>query len=289
MRKISYLIFSTLIVFSSSLFISCEDDDKDPFVIEENAENFAPYVRFVPSNAAIDVTAIDSGDIVYAGVLDDSADNVASWAVEIRKIRSGDTIPYAPLTSFNSFPAEFELTGQDIADALDIPLSEIQAGDKIEFNAVSTGTDGVELRFEDLGPDLFGQPEQRQAYFFNVFVGCPFVQADAVGTYTTTLDAFGLAAATFEVAPGPDENSVILVDVWQAGLSQVVNVDPNSGIATIERQPAKDDFFGFVGGNINTISTPSFVFACTGTISATLQYTVDLGSFGSFGFGAVKN
>lgn len=289
MKKISYLFLSTLTVFASSLFISCEEDDKDPLVIDEDAANIAPYVRFVVNTPVIDVTAVDTGDVVYSGTLDDPADNVSSWDVQIRKIRGTDTIPYAPLTSITSFPADFELTGQNIADALSIDISEVQAGDKIEFNAVSTGTNGGTLAFEDLGPDLFGQPEQRQAYFFNVFVGCPFIQADAIGTYTTTADAFGLAASTFEVIAGPDENSVILVDVWQAGLSQVVNVDPNSGIATIDRQPAADAFFGYAGGNINTISTPSFIFACTGTISATLQYTVDLGSFGSFAFSAVKN
>ena len=136
-------------MLSSSLFISCEDDEKDPFIIEEQVENFAPYVRFLLDTPVIDVTAVDTGDVVYSGTLSAPAENVASWSVEVRKIRGTDTIPYASLASFTSFPADLALTGQDIADALGVPLSEVQAGDKLEFNAVSTGTNGTELRFED--------------------------------------------------------------------------------------------------------------------------------------------
>lgn len=273
MKKISYLFLSTLTVFASSLFISCEEDDKDPFVIDEDAANIAPYVRIVVSTPVVDATQLDG--VVYSGVLDDPSDNVSSWAVEIRKIRGADTIPYAPLATVNSFPSNFDLTGQDIADALGIPVSEIQPGDNIEFNAVSTGTDGGTLAFENLGPDLFGQPEQRQAYFFNVFVACPFIQSEIIGTFDVTqhrFDAFfGTQPPTREVIAGPDENSYTIVGgaIPLDGVDDLtISVNPLTGEVSYGGDPAAIHFNTFgpaVYGNVT-----GFTFSCVGFIDLTI-------------------
>lgn len=273
MKKISYLFFSTLTVFASSLFISCEEDDKDPLVIDEDAANIAPYVRIVVSTPVVDATQLDG--VVYSGVLDDPSDNVSSWEVQIRKIRGADTIPYAPLVTINSFPSDFDLTGQDIADALGIPVSEIQPGDNIEFNAVSTGTDGGTLAFEDLGPDLFGQPEQRQAYFFNVFVACPFIQSEIIGTYDVTqhrFDAFfGAQPATREVIAGPDENSYTIIGgaVPLDGADDLtINVNPLTGEVSFGGDPADIHFNTFGPGVYGSVT--GFTFSCVGFIDLTI-------------------
>ncbi len=268
MRKISYLFLSTLMVLSSSLFISCEDDEKDPFIIEEQEENFAPYVRIVVSTPVVDATALDG--VVYSGVVDIPRENVASWDVQIRKIRGADTIPYAPLATFTSFPSDLDLTGQDIADALGIPTTEIQPGDNIQFNAVSTGTGGGTLRFEDLGPDLFGQPEQRQAFFFNVFVACPFIQADAVGTYDVTqhrFDAFfGAQPPTREIVAGPDANSYTIVGgalPLDGADDLTINVNPSTGQVSAGN-PDDIHFNTFGPGVYGSIT--GFTFSCVGFI-----------------------
>ena len=263
-------------MLSSSLFISCEDDEKDPFIIEEQIENFAPYVRIVVSTPVVDATLLDG--VVYSGVLDDPADNVASWDVQIRKIRGADTIPYAPLATITSFPADFDLTGQDIADALGIPVSEIQPGDNIEFNAVSTGTDGGTLEFADLGPDLFGQPEQRQAYFFNAFVACPFIQDDIVGTYDVTqnrfsdvfapLGFFNVQPTTVEIIAGPDANSYIVVGgpmPLDGGEDMIINVNPSTGQVSAGNSNAVH-FDNAAAGFGTYGSITGFTFSCVGFV-----------------------
>ncbi len=271
--------------FAALAVLGCEDEDKNPIDFHLDDTNFAPYVRLVVETPVIDATKLN--EVIYSGELDNPADNVASWDVSVRKIRGNDTIPYAPLQSITTFPSRFEVTGQELASTLGIPTSEIQPGDLVEFRGVSTGVNGETLAFEQLGPDLFGQPEQFQSYNLPVFVACPFIQSDAVGTYNTTVDAFGLAAVTFEVVPGPDENSLTVNDLFEPGFSFDIQVNPVNGIATVNTTPVASGFFGYSGGTITT-SGGSFVFSCTGTFSLTFTYRVDAGSFGSFAFVAQK-
>ncbi len=278
------IVFLTITLLSSAFFMSCEDDAKDPWTIHEESANLATFVTIAKETIVIDFT--DSGSS-FSFSIDAPSSNIASYELAVSRVSGGAASDTLPLTSATSFPADFDITASDLASALGLDVADLSAGDRFNFVGTATSTSGDVADITNLNGDAVG-PGQFNAFRFNTFLSCPFNQADAIGTYETTVDAFGLAAATFEVTAGPDENSVVINDLIQPGLSMIMEVNPNTGIGAIGRTPMADDFFGYSGGNINTTATPSFFFSCSGTISAVFQYTVDLGSFGSFGFAAQK-
>ncbi len=275
-KKLPYITFTVMVAFLAS----CEDDDKDPLVIEENQENFAPYVRIVvdASTPVIDATQLSSD--VFISVVDDPNDNVASWQIGVRQITSSnDTVPapvdgedvYATIGTITSFPSEFNLTGDEIAATLGIPASNIQPGDQIQFDAVSTGTDGSTLTFADLGGDLAGQFEQFQAYNFTQFVGCPFVQADAVGTYDVVAHRFdgffGPQGATREVIAGGADNEYTIVGgalPLDGADDLTVSVDAGSGVVLGAANADDVHFNTFGPASYGTVA--GFTFSCVGFI-----------------------
>ena len=270
---------SVCAVLLALAFVGCDkDEDKDPQTVQNDIANIAPYVRIVvdPNLPVIDATALDG--VVFSGVLDDPADNVASWEVQVRKIRGTDTVPaapgndnLAPLASFTSFPSTLDVTGMDLAAALGVPTSEIQPGDNVQFVATSTGTDGRTLTFAQLQDDLSGQPEQRQAYEFNSFVACPFIQDEVVGTYDVLnhrFDAFfGPQPPTREVVagPGPNQYTIIGGAVPLDGADDlIIEVNPSTGQVSFGGDPADIHFNTFGPGTYGTIT--GFTFSCVGFI-----------------------
>ncbi|MEO0526869.1 MAG: hypothetical protein AAFZ89_06560 [Bacteroidota bacterium] len=269
---------SIFIVLFSLAFIGCDkDEDKDPQTIQADIANIAPYIRIIPdaSLPVIDATALDG--VVFAGTLDDPADNVASWSVQVRKLRGTDTVPLAPLTSFTSFPAEWALTGQELADALGIPTSEIQPGDNVQFVATSTGVDGSTLTFAQLQDDLSGQPEQRQAYEFNSFVACPFLQDEVVGPYDVIRNRFSddfspaffsVQPAVMEVISGPGPNQYTIVGgalPLDGGDDLIIEVNPDTGQVSAGNPDALHfNTAGLGPASYGTIT--GFTFSCVGFI-----------------------
>lgn len=266
------------------MFFSCEDEDKNPWVVHLDPANDGVFVTVAKENIVIDFTDPSS---TFNFTIDDPSDNVASYDLRVSRVSGGVASDTVPLTSATSFPADFSISTDDLAAAFGLQASDLVAGDRFNFVGSAVGTNGQAADFSNLNGDAIG-PGQFNAYRFNTFLSCPFSQADALGTYAVTNDAFGLAVPTFEVTAGPDANSVVISDLIEPGFSMVMAVDPNTGIASIRRTPMASNFYGYSGGNINTTATPSFFFSCTGTIAAVFQYTVDLGSFGSFGFAAQK-
>ena len=278
-----------LVVLTTTMFLSCEDDEKNQ--ITDTIE--APFAYFGEiSSPVINVTDLE-GSAFEAEVVAPFG-NITSYDIRVNRNNAEDAdgnLVYVPLTNITEqFPLDLRISATDLAAAFGITLADLQAGDQYNFLATTTGSDGITIDPGD-GTQFLGaitNPGLEQALSFTTFISCPFNQSDAIGTYTKQTDAFGLAASTFEVIAGPDENSLTVVDLFSAGANFDIQINPDTGIATIARQPVAPSFFGYSGGNINTSGT-SFVFSCTGAFVFNLQYTVDLGSFGSFDFSAVKN
>lgn len=284
MKKISLIL--SLIFVSSLVFTSCEDEEKNPWDIHEDPANYGVFVTLAKKTQVIDFTDPNS---TYSFGLDTPGNNVQSYELRVSRFDAGagvssDTVSLMTVTSF---PADIDITSGDVADALGISVDDLAAGDRLDFIASAIGTNGETADIDNLNGDAIG-PGQFNAFIHSTFLSCPFNQADAIGTYAVQTDAFGLASPTFEVIAGPDANSITIVDLIEPGYTLTLEVDPNTGIAAAARQPVASQFYGYSGGNINTTATASFVFSCVGTISATFQYTVDLGSFGSYAFVAVK-
>ena len=272
-----FFIFTTFIVL-----MSCEDDDKNPLFVDKNPDNFGVFVTIEQQTLVIDFTNPES---TYDFTIMAPADNVTEYRLRVART-SGETVSDTVLVeSATTFPANFSVSAADLANALSISTEDLSPGDKFDFISEATGINGEVASFANLTGDATG-PGMFQGFNHTTFLSCPFVASDAVGSYSVTNDGFGQANASFEVISGPDDGTVTVTGLFEQDFD--ISVDIETGIATIPRQPVKADFFGFEGGNINTSAT-SFFFSCTGAVILTLQYTVDLGSFGSESLSAQKN
>jgi hypothetical protein len=273
MKKIAYCILLGGLFVTNSLFLSCENDEApDPFRDLSVSENLAPFVRITTNSVVIDATQLSTSG--YEGVVDDPADNVASWTVGVRKT-PGPSMEYTTIETITTFPSPFAITGEEIATTLGIPSDEIQPGDNIEFQATATGKDGKILTFADLGGDLAAQEEQLQAFQFNIFVSCPFIASEIVGTYNVTqhrFDAFfGPQGTTREIIAGPGENQYTIIGgaVPLDGADDlIINVDPITGVVTSTGSPNATHFNTFGPGVYGNVG--GFTFSCVGFIDLTI-------------------
>ncbi|WP_378177801.1 hypothetical protein [Aquimarina sp. SS2-1] len=281
-----------LVVLTTTVFFSCEDDEKNK--ITDTVE--APWAYFQEiTTPVIDVTNLDGS--AYEAVIVAPFDNIASYAIRVNR-NGGD---FFPLRTVTEFPLNLSVTAADLATALGLTVPDLQPGDKFDFIATITDTNGVVFDGGDQTQFLgdISNPGLAQALNYTTFISCPFNAADAAGTYTITVDGFGTSVGdlTFEVVAGPGENQITMVNPFDhpnpdTGLqdySVTIDVDPTTGVASIERQPAWHcDNFGCPYGE-GRVNGGGFVFSCSGAIVVDLTHTVDLGSFGTFPFTAVKN
>lgn len=280
-------------------FTACGDINKEPFEVNGNDGPFGTFVRLdITSAAVLDVT--DIANTSFGGTLTAPSNNVASWTVEVRRVSNGEASDYFPLVTITSFPAEFVATPASLAAVFGITTGDLIPGDRFDFEATSIGADGAVVTFDDFGPNLQGNPAQAQGYRFNTFLSCPFIQADALGTYALiSNDAVGFQGAntTVEVIAGNTSNDITMVDPighidFPAGIppdfyNVEINVNAGSGQATVVNQPAYHSGHPIYGGTPygpGTVDGGGFVFSCAGAIVLNLTFRVAAGSFGSTPF-----
>ena len=294
MKNVFKLIQLAVIVL---LFTACGDIDKSPFEINGVDGPFGTFVRLdITTAGVLDVT--DIANTSFGGTLTAPANNVASWSLEVRRVSNGEASDYLSLVTITSFPAEFRATPTDLAAVFGLDVTDLIPGDRFDFEATSIGTDGTIATFDDFGPNLQANPAQAQGYRFVTFLSCPFVQADALGTYAIlSNDAVGFMGinTTVEVIPGNTVNDIITVDPFGNLLAGEpankynvqINVNAGSGQATVVSQPAYDSGHPIYGGTPygpGKVDGGGFVFSCVGSIVLNLRFTVAAGSFGSTPF-----
>jgi hypothetical protein len=278
------------------LFTACGDINKEPLEANGNDGPFGTFVRLdITSAAVLDVTNIATTS--FGGTLTNPSNNVASWTVEVRRVSNGGASDYFPLVTITSFPAEFSTTPADLAAVFGLAVTDLIPGDRFDFEATSIGNNGEIVTFDDFGPNLQGNPAQAQGYRFNTFLSCPFVQAEALGSYAILDNGsfFGYlsGAGPIEVIAGNTANDIIMIDPMGHLLpgdapdkyNVEINVNAGSGQATVVTQSAWDS------GNPVCCGTPygpgtvvgnGFVFSCAGAIVLNITtYGVAAGSFGS--------
>lgn len=284
---------------------SCEDIDKDPYEINGVDGPFGAYVRLDISTAPVlDVTDIEN--TVFGGTLNVPTNNVASYELKVRRVSAGTASDYFTLYTTSTFPAELAVTASSLSSALGITVPDLLPGDRFDFEATSIGNDGSVVTFDNFSGDLGTNPGQAQAYRFVTFISCPFVQADALGTYTVTSDEWNAfpAGNTFEVIAGANANQIIMVnphgsttgdflpDYEDANYNIVIDVTP-FGIATVEdtiddipQYIFDTDLTGNGGFEDTNVDGSGFVFSCAGAIVLTLGYDLtQVSSGGNFTFG----
>ncbi|GHN00479.1 hypothetical protein WSM22_19680 [Cytophagales bacterium WSM2-2] len=177
----------------------------------------------------------------------------------------------------------FEVTLQEVATALNKPLSFFTPGAQVVLKNKITSTDGQVWSADNSshisGGLLSGTAFQNLLADISVFVTCPFVADDAVGTYTVVRDDWE------DVYPG-DQLHVVKVDASTIDIVQYpvtsnpvplrIKVDPASGAATIAKQ-----FNGKYTYDLYTAGT-GFVFSCVGYITVTMDFTYNGGAYNGY-------
>ena len=278
MKKILKIALSLTALLS--ILTSCEKDNgKDPIFEYYQSEYYAPYVRVVMDTQLIDITQIESSSVTFK--VDDPGDNVASWSATVR-LEGSTTTDDAAFRTVTSFPETFTYTMTELANLVGLDLADVVAGDKFIFSGESVGNDGKVLTVNDLGPDLFGQPEQRNAYDFEIRISCPPLilplnRSDYVGTGTIAVDDwadFGIGDP-IEVQAGTNSNEVwvrqtdnpYIVNASTAYL--IVTIDTDTGDVTVQ----SNEDYDYVDFKAEVVGT-GFIDGC-GAIHFTQTFNTD--------------
>ncbi len=288
------LISFTIIAFSMIIF-SCEEQAK--FGLEESDKAF--NLRMSPDKNTFDISQGDPqiNFTVYSDTK--SIDNVriivefvefggdGPSTRRLLKELPGNVFATSPSTTVSIKLSEF-------AAAVGLTLNDIKGGDIFNIHNQVNMVDGrVYPDTLDLGGDEYvnvensfftsaGSTSYTSTLSFAVL--CPFIAAEAAGTYIITRDD---AEVSFDptyqpiVIAGPGANQVTIKNLFAhpENYDVVVDVDPASAVATVEKQVAwNSDNFGF-GLGPASIEGEGLFFSCTGFITLNLVHSVDAGPF----------
>lgn len=150
------------------------------------------------------------------------------------------------------------------------------------YNEVITKT-GRTFSLANTFSDFEGLPAYNMALTWKAVAICPFVAADAVGTYTITTDPWdGAVGETATVTATANTATVNLLFPYAAnpGVAPVVvKITPETGSAVVDKQ-----VYGSYGAGFENFSCAGsgFVFSCTGTIDLTLTHTLGTSGYGTY-------
>ncbi|MFY7743023.1 MAG: hypothetical protein ACOVQR_10265 [Flavobacterium sp.] len=270
-------------------FFSCEDESRIP--TPDRVEG--AFVFIDKTKPVIDVTQIATS--TFEGVLNNPSGNVVKYDLYVRRVSGGVAGDYVLLESITSFPYNLSVSAGEVATVLGLQLSDILPGDRFDFWAETFDANNVKTTFNELSSFAQAEVGIKQAYQYNTYVSCPFIQADALGVYEFTEDAFANETDVFEVIAGSSEDKIIMVDPFghPSAFNIEVVVDLGSGIASIQRQNAWDPSFYSLPANYGTATiatdgSASFFFSCTGTINFSVKHDVAIGTYGFRNFKAQK-
>lgn len=166
---------------------SCQDSDKEQFQLFEGTD--APFVNIILNKTLVGKTVALEEEVMI-GVIDAPGKNVDSYNLSVRIVGS-ITTSFVDVTTITTFPSTVTYSTVELADLLGISLGDLEPADEFEFAGVSTGS-GYTLTSDNLAPDLFGQPEQNQAYDFSLTLFCSPAGGNVTGDWTLDLiDVYG--------------------------------------------------------------------------------------------------
>lgn len=154
----------------------------------------------------------------------------------------------------------------------------IEAGNQYTIQNEAVLKDGRKVSALNTPTNFSSFPAYNIIYSWKATAICPFIQADAVGTYAVVYDGDWVDFNTGDlitVTAGPDANSLqfLAYPSPAAGGSNrtpwILKIDQPTGNTTVA-----DQFVGNYGSVVARVSATGFVFSCTGfiTLSTTVNY-----------------
>jgi hypothetical protein len=292
------ILYSVCVIVIGCLTFSCEEQEE--FGIAQSEKGF--NLRVAPDKNSFDISAGDP-EINFTIYTDTKTIENIQIYVDLIKFGSDGPTPQALLKeipgSMLSTPStSIQMKLSEFVGAVGLTLDDLGGGDIFNIYNEVTLSDGR------VYPDTLEFDGEEFANIENAFftaagttsftttltfpVLCPFVTADAVGTYTITRDDFEVAFdPTYkpEVIAGPGPNQVTIVNMLShpPGFDIIVDVDPATDVATVKSQEGWNSAnYGLPFGNI-LLEGGGFYFSCTGFLTLDLDHNLSDGrSYGTF-------
>lgn len=291
--KLIYKINLACIIAATLMISSCEDEELSP--MPDFQSGGLVKAKIPEANSFFNLGDLSTAKVVMNLEATDKEGGTLIEAYEIYvayyNATTGESTDTVLLTTVSSFPSSYEVTAATLVDMFQLPngLASLNGGDLFNFDMKVIMKDGREFSQDNSSAAIVQEPNSKGTFRYTAFVGCPFVAADMAGTYELVEDAWEVAAVghtEMEVVAGPGENQFTIIDVFGMGFDMVVDVNPASGVATVEKQESWDPaYWGFPpaygrGYAASPTVQGSTVFSCVGSASFKFTYSVDAGTFG---------
>lgn len=266
---------------------SCMDEDKILAIPPSGA-----LVTITPDGAAV----FDLNDVtgsIYSAELNDATLNVANYELTANIYFAATNTQSSAATVFSasSFPSRLEISAAEALGAMGISSSDVTPGDLVEFRAIITTDDGRVFTHNDLNGDARGEA-LIGAYQWDVPFFCPFVDADATGSWKATAtwpsyfdEPYQNAANGATVNASVSGDVITFNDLWGPGKDLTVTIDRETSSVVSATTGSLGDAMAYFSGYTNPTLTGRtaavYFFSCTGQFSIALEQCVDQGCFSS--------
>ena len=256
----------------------------------ENGNGNLPEIERVPIPV---ITLVDNSDIL----IQDPAtfkgkftidmlfkDDTGPKQFDIVVTRNGDyknlQIIQAGVTSF---PTNIEVDATKLASLFGLTLDDVVPGDYFEIGATVVTQSGLTIpAFSDLSnqfsADIVNFPGSSLSIKYPVV--CPLDLDDFVGTFT--IDDPDVFEGTYPVEITREGENVLVVTGFLGEPDSFIKltINPKTTGVDVPHQVFTPELFGYNNG---AVEGGGEIVACDKTITLNLEYTVDEGSFGTFG------
>jgi hypothetical protein len=152
------------LIFLSISFTSCETDESLNPLPDLVAGQF---IRLQVTNNSIDFNTI--GTSAFKGVLTNPSNNVVRYELFVRRRNANgvNTSDFVPFKTITSFPHDLNVTVQDLSSALNVPITDLQAGDIYRFIGYSYNADNLKVGYLNLSRVVQSTASLKQGYRFS--------------------------------------------------------------------------------------------------------------------------
>ncbi|KIC89717.1 hypothetical protein [Flavihumibacter sp. ZG627] len=179
--------------------------------------------------------------------------------------------------------ATLVVSAKAIAQALGIPATDLAPGNSYPlFNEVIS-KDGRAFGMYNINGDMEGSPNYNMALRWSANVICPFVAADAEGTYKVTRDDWDGAVGSTVTATATN-NTLTMTYLFPAASAPgkepvTIKIDPATGAATVEKQ-----VYGSYGSGYENFAAQGsgLVFSCAGKITLRITHLLGSSDYGTY-------
>ncbi|MBC6491654.1 hypothetical protein ACFSQD_11985 [Flavihumibacter stibioxidans] len=179
--------------------------------------------------------------------------------------------------------ATLVVSAKSIASALGVQPTDLAPGNSYTlFNEVVT-KDGRSFSIANTNTDVEGNSNYNMALRWSASVICPFVAADAAGTYKITRDDWdGSVGATVEATA--TDKTLTLTYAFPAAANPgkapiTITIDQATGAATVAKQ-----VYGSYGTGYENFACQGtgLVFSCAGKVTLRLQHLLGSSDYGTY-------